>query len=184
MKNIVKISQCQPSQNLEPLYELFELHFPSMIIHLEHHLLSMGELTHMTHIRGEHCRLQSRLIQWLKSQGNTSLLANGTRDDARDVYTDTQFPKIVRKFLLHELYVAFHSILWVYTLSTHSGASSLSPGSTLDCRWILTPILPFHIHYLSEEHITIKNHVFEDHVVSLNDHPEFHVTFLEKIQQA
>jgi hypothetical protein len=96
------------------------------------------------------------VLQWLKSQGNTSGLANNTQDDARDVYTDTWFFKKVGK-LLHGLHVAFHRILWVYTLSTHSDASSLSPGSALDCRWIYTPILPFHIHFLSEEHNNEQN---------------------------
>jgi hypothetical protein len=80
-------------------------------------------------------------LQWLESQGNTSGLANNTRDNARDV--------CIHRYLVSKnsgevstcVYVAFHSILWVYASSTHSGASSLSPGSTLDCRWIFAPIL-------------------------------------------
>jgi hypothetical protein len=61
VKNIAELFQCQPSRNLGPLYEPFESHVPSMIIHSEHDLLSVGELTLTTHeqnISAEACLLE------------------------------------------------------------------------------------------------------------------------------
>jgi hypothetical protein len=52
VKNIAELFQCQPPQNLGPpgpRYEPFEAQVPSIIIHSEHDLLSVGELTATTH---------------------------------------------------------------------------------------------------------------------------------------
>jgi hypothetical protein len=53
-------------------------------------------------------------LQWLKSQGNTSGLANDTQDD-----TDTWFPKIVGRSILH-VFISLFTVYFGYTHRPHT----------------------------------------------------------------